>query len=95
MKTEWKKDISSIKPPEFQRANSKEWIQRKNIQNETNIDGSMIWTSELRFISNDVYENLIEMRDVSESVLQSVAPFASYYDGYKAAQILLGDDEIL
>lgn len=91
MKTEWQKDIASFKPPEFEKANQKEWIQRRNIQEVTE-NGETVWESELRFISNDVYEDLMDMKDISEYVIQNVAPMAQYYEGYNAAMILLGQE---
>ncbi len=62
MKTNWQKEMTSEQPLEFEQVNPTTYIQRKNIEENPNEDqGGFICES--RFISNDVYEALMEEYD--------------------------------
>lgn len=62
MKTEWTAEQITAEPHDFERVNPTTWIQRRNIQVNPNEEQGG-YTCESRFISNDVYEALMETLD--------------------------------
>ena len=94
MKSEWRKENCGTKPEQFQQLSDNSWIQRKNIRKAPDTlegtDGG--YNCESRYISNDVYEAIIEERD--SLVMQAVVEGQNVSDE-AVAQTLLNQMEIM
>ena len=63
MKTEWKEELLSRQPIEFEKVNRSIWIQRRNVRQNLNQEvGGYICES--RFLSDDVKEEVMRMQEV-------------------------------
>jgi hypothetical protein len=68
MKTEWSVEYFNSDPVDFVKANDTTWLQRKNIEPLYDPEDKTIITGykcESRFISNDIYETLVETVNTS------------------------------
>lgn len=65
MKTAWSVERLGRQPSQFEKLNDNTYIQRKNIRRDTLTEDSMAsepgWICEARFISDDIYEDFMEV----------------------------------
>lgn len=65
MKTAWSEELIGYKPSQFEKVNDNTYIQRKNIRRDTLMEDSTKsepgWICESRFISDDIYEDFMEV----------------------------------
>lgn len=87
MKTEWQRELLSYLPPEFEQINPTTYIQRRNIQENTEMENGG-YVCESRFVSEDIKTQI----ELISDVVNSTADVDKYKDGYDAAVILLGGE---
>lgn len=63
MKTKWMEERLGYFPPQFEKVNENTYIQRKNIRKNPETDDGIEpgWSCESRFISDDIYEDFMEV----------------------------------
>ena len=65
MKTAWSEERIGYQPLQFEKANDDTYIQRRNIRRDVLVEGSTEsepgWICEARFISDDIYEDFMEV----------------------------------
>lgn len=65
MKTVWSEEQLGYQPSQFEKVNDNTYIQRRNIHRDTLTEDSMEsepgWVCEARFISDDIYEDFMEV----------------------------------
>lgn len=65
MKTVWSEERLGYQPSQFEKVNGNTYIQRRNIHRDTLTEDSMEsepgWVCEARFISDDIYEDFMEV----------------------------------
>ena len=65
MKTAWSEERLGYQPSQFEKVNNDTYIQRRNIRRDTLTEDSTEsepgWICESRFISDDIYEDFIEV----------------------------------
>lgn len=65
MKTEWSEERLGYQPSQFEQVNETTYIQRKNIRRdvltEDSTESEPGWICESRFISDDIYEDFMEV----------------------------------
>ena len=65
MKTAWSEERLGYQPSQFEKVNNDTYIQRKNIRRDTLTEDSKEsepgWICEARFISDDIYEDFMEV----------------------------------
>ena len=65
MKTAWLEERLGYQPSQFEKVNVNTYIQRKNIRRDTLTEDSTEsepgWICEARFISDDIYEDFMEV----------------------------------
>lgn len=96
MRTEWKEEQSSVQPAPYAQLNPDTYIQRRNIRRaepvEEGIDPG--WACDCRLISADVYAEAVEQEDMVQRIVLETTGADKYKDGYDAARILLGGDDL-
>ena len=65
MKTAWSEERLGYQPSQFEKVNDNTYIQRRNIRRDTLTEDSTEsepgWICEARFISDDIYEDFMEV----------------------------------
>ena len=65
MKTAWSEERLGYQPSQFEKVNNNTYIQRKKIRRDTltedSIESEPGWICEARFISDDIYEDFMEV----------------------------------
>ncbi len=65
MKTMWSEERLGYQPSQFEKVNHNTYIQRRNIHRDTltgdSTESEPGWTCEARFISDDIYEDFMEV----------------------------------
>ena len=65
MKTAWSEERLGYQPLQFEKVNGNTYIQRRNIRRGVLVEGSTEsepgWICEARFISDDIYEDFMEV----------------------------------
>ena len=65
MKTAWSEERLGYQPSQFEKVNNDTYIQRRNIRRDTLTEDSTEsepgWICEARFISDDIYEDFMEV----------------------------------
>ena len=65
MKTSWSEERLGYQPSQFEKVNDNTYIQRRNIRRDALTEGSTEsepgWICEARFISDDIYEDFMEV----------------------------------
>ena len=65
MKTAWSEERLGYQPSQFEKVNGNTYIQRRNIRRDTLTEDSTEsepgWICEARFISDDIYEDFMEV----------------------------------
>lgn len=65
MKTAWSEEQIGYQPSQFEKVNGNTYIQRRNIRRDTLTENSTEsepgWICEARFISDDIYEDFMEV----------------------------------
>ena len=65
MKTAWSEERLGYQPSQFEKVNDNTYIQRRNIRRDTLTEDSKEsepgWICEARFISDDIYEDFMEV----------------------------------
>ena len=65
MKTAWSEERLGYQPSQFEKVNDNTYIQRRNIRRDTLTEDSTEsepgWICESRFISDDIYEDFMEV----------------------------------
>ena len=65
MKTVWSEERLGYQPSQFEKVNDNTYIQRRNIRRDTltgdSTESEPGWICEARFISDDIYEDFIEV----------------------------------
>lgn len=88
MKTEWKEEIISRTPLEFEKVNEDTWIQRKDVKKiPVGEDG---FDFGYRCMSRFISENVKETIDVTNEIIEKIYNSQEYKTGYEAATILFG-----
>lgn len=97
--TNWVEEYANTKLPEFQRLNPNMWMQRRNFReyayDSENENTPITYICECRKINNEEYQQVRNQIEDTKRIVNELAGVSKYEDGYKAAQILLGDDEVL
>lgn len=86
--TNWTKEYMGFKPEEFMRLNSKTWMQRRKITEES--EGS--WSCESRKLSNEEYQVVQNQIEDVKRIVADLTDTAKYEEGYNAAMILMGQE---
>ena len=65
MKTAWSEERLGYQPSQFEKVNNDTYIQRRNIRRDTltedSVESEPGWVCEARFISDDIYEDFMEV----------------------------------
>lgn len=65
MKTAWSEERLGYQPSQFEKVNGNTYIQRRNIRRDVLVEGFTEsepgWICESRFISDDIYEDFMEV----------------------------------
>lgn len=87
MKTVWLEERLGYQPSQFEKVNDNTYIQRRNIRRDTLREGSMEsepgWICEARFISDDVYEDFMEVMNspAQEQIVNNFTIIKNAQDG--------------
>ena len=87
MKTAWSEERLGYQPSQFEKVNDNTYIQRRNIRRDTLTDDSVEsepgWICEARFISDDIYEEFIEVMNspAQEQIVKNFTTIQNKQDG--------------
>ena len=79
MKTAWSEERLGYQPSQFEKVNDNTYIQRRNIRRDTLTEDSKEsepgWICEARFISDDIYEDFMEVMNspAQEQIINNFA----------------------
>lgn len=87
MKTAWSEERLGYQPSQFEKVNDNTYIQRRNIRRDTltrdSTETEPGWTCEARFISDDIYEDFIEVMNspAQEQIVKNFTTIQNKQDG--------------
>lgn len=93
--TKWFNEQLGFYPEEFMRLNPQMWIQRRNIKTLRDDEGNITgYTCESRKLTNDDYSEVRTQIEDTKRIIEDLTETAQYKEGYEAAMILLGQQEV-
>ena len=87
MKTMWSEERLGYKPSQFEKVNGNTYIQRRNIRRdvltEDSTESEPGWICEARFISDDIYEDFMEVMNspAQEQIVNNLTTMQKTQDG--------------
>lgn len=87
MKTAWSEERLGHQPSQFEKVNGNTYIQRRNIRRDTltrdSTETEPGWICEARFISDDIYEEFIEVMNspAQEQIVKNFTTIQNKQDG--------------
>ena len=87
MKTAWSEEQLGYQPSQFEKVNDNTYIQRRNIRRDTLTEDSTEsepgWICEARFISDDIYEDFMEVMNspAQEQIVNNFTTIQNKQDG--------------